>query len=345
MLLYFLNKDFISKKVIHIHSSSLVYAKLLFLASLFICSQKIFAQPYAPPVGIAGTTAIYKDSSIFIKWVIGCNVHRGWIDIADTSLGKANVGTEIDVKGIADVTSVLSLGDGGEAICTFDGVISDGPGYDFAVFENSFNDEFLELAFVEVSSDGVHFFRFPSVSLTQSITQVGTFGLLDTRNIHNLAGKYRGGWGTPFDLSELPDTSLLNKQSITHIKVIDCIGSIDDSFATYDSQGNKVNDPWNTPFPSSGFDLDAIGIINGTLPTYTSNLHKKNMPHIFPNPVKLGDNIFCENTHEFKDFSLYNIVGQCVEKDIHFPYNTSLLSQGVYFVQYNGNKCYKIVIQ
>lgn len=333
------------KKVFHFSQSSCMYSKVMLLISLFLYCQIIIAQPYAPPVGIAGSTAIHKDSSIFIKWAKNCIVHRGWIDMADTSLGKANVGNEIDVIGMADITSVMSLGDGGEAICTFDGVICDGPGYDFAVFENSFNDEFLELAFVEVSSDGIHFFRFPSVSLTQSFTQVGTFGLLDARNIHNLAGKYRGGWGTPFDLSEIPDTILLNKQSITHVKVIDCIGSIDDNFATYDSQGNKVNDPWNTPFPSSGFDLDAIGIINGSQPTLLSNLQKENIPHIFPNPVKLGAYIFCEKTSDIKGFSLYNIAGQCIENDVQFPFNTSILSQGLFFLKYNGNKCYKIVIQ
>lgn len=341
----FLSIFFIDNIVVHFLKTCFRYATVLFLMSIFFCCENLIAQPYAPPVGVAGTTAIHKDSSIFIKWAQSCTIQRGWIDISDTSLGKANVGNEIDVLGIADMTSVLSLGDGGEAICTFDGVISNGPGYDFAIFENSFNDEFLELAFVEVSSDGIHFFRFPSVSLTQNFTQVGTFGLLDTRNIHNLAGKYRGGWGTPFDLSELPDTTLLNKQSITHIKVIDCIGSIDDNFATYDSQGNKINDPWNTPFPSSGFDLDAIGIINGSQPTSAINLHKDNMSRIFPNPVKLGGYIFYEKTNETDKFTLFNIAGQCIEKNIQFPFNTNLLTQGLYYLQCNGNKCYKIVIQ
>ena len=30
----------------------------------------------------------------------------------------------------------------------------------------------------------------------------------------------------------------------------------------YDQYLNKINDPFPTPFPSSGFDLDAVGVIN-----------------------------------------------------------------------------------
>ena len=73
----------------------------------------------------------------------------------------------------------------------------------FCCFENSFSDDFLELAFVEVSSNGIDFYRFNSISLTQENVQIETFGLIDARQIHNLAGKYRGMFGVPFDLSEL----------------------------------------------------------------------------------------------------------------------------------------------
>ena len=36
------------------------------------------------------------------------------------------------------------VGDGGSAILTFDTPIANGPGFDFAVFENGFSDTFLE---------------------------------------------------------------------------------------------------------------------------------------------------------------------------------------------------------
>ena len=46
------------------------------------------------------------------------------------------------------------------------------------------------------------------------------------------------------------------------MKIIDVIGSIDSNFCNYDQYLNKINDPFPTPFPSSGFDLDAVGVIN-----------------------------------------------------------------------------------
>jgi hypothetical protein len=138
------------------------------------------------------------------------------------------------------------------------------------VFENSFSDTFLELAYVEVSSNGADFVRFPSVSLTQATTQVGGFGTLDPTNIHNLAGKYRGGFGTPFDLADLiPLASpTLDLDSITHVRVVDVVGRINAApgnpgySPSLDADGRIINDPYSTPFPSGGFDLDGVGVIN-----------------------------------------------------------------------------------
>jgi hypothetical protein len=77
-----------------------------------------------------------------------------------------------------------------------------------------------------------------------------------------LAGKYRQGYGTPFDLEELAGTPGLNVNDVKYVRIIDVVGSIDDNYATYDSFGNKINDPWPTPFDSSGFDLEAVGVIH-----------------------------------------------------------------------------------
>ena len=130
-------------------------------------------------------------------------------------------------------------------VLEFSDYISDNEGFDFAVFENSFSETFLELAFVEVSSDGINFFRFPSTSLTDSSSNVGTFGNLEATNLNNLAGKYSAGYGTPFDLAELPDTSLLNKQAIQYVKIIDVIGT-NSVYGSFDSNGNKIIDPFPT---------------------------------------------------------------------------------------------------
>ena len=186
-------------------------------ASLLFCYTPIKAQ-FAPPVGHEGTTAIYKDSSAFVAWASKCNIIRGFQDISNQSLGYTNVGDSSLAIDQAGTNGVVSLGDGGVAILEFSSPIMDGNGPDFAVFENGFDNLFLELAFVEVSSDGIHFFRFPAISNTDTTIQTGGFGLTDASKLHNLAGKYRAEYGTPFDLSDLTNDALLNKQAITHQK-------------------------------------------------------------------------------------------------------------------------------
>jgi hypothetical protein len=226
------------------------------------------AGPYAPAAGQPGSTAIFKDDPGFVQWATGVTVVRGLQEIDNPSLGYASFGTPAMALGRAEgtATDCVSLGDGGWATLSFAYPIPNGLGPDFAVFENSFSDTFLELGFVEVSSDGANFFRFPAVSLTPTDTQVGSFGTLDPTNINNLAGKYRAGYGTPFDLQELAGVSpLLNIDAVTHVRVVDVVGSVQDPYATYDSQNHKVNDPWPTPFDSGGFDLDAVGVLH-TLP-------------------------------------------------------------------------------
>jgi hypothetical protein len=222
------------------------------------------AGTYAPPPGQPGSTAIHMDDPVFKEWATGIDVVCGLVDISNPGGGDASYGSPDYALGKAQGTStdVVSLGDGGYATLTFTYPIINGPSWDFAVFENGFSDTFLELGFVEVSSDGINFFRFDSVSLTQTTTQLGGFGLLVATDLNNLAGKYRQGYGTPFDLEELVGEPGLDVNNIGWVRVVDVVGSIDPLYATYDSLGNKVNDPWPTTFASSGFDLDAVGVIN-----------------------------------------------------------------------------------
>jgi hypothetical protein len=197
--------------------------------TLLICTGVVFAGPYAPPAGEPNSTAIYMDDPNFVAWATGITVQRGYVDISDLSKGYVSYGEPENAlrKAEGDIYSVVSLGDGGVATLTFEYPITNGQGYDFAVFENAFNDTFLELAFVEVSSDGNNFFRFNSVSLTPTNTQINNSGSVDTTNIHNLAGKYYAGYGTPFDLQELKDVnSLLDVNSITHVRIIDVVGYV-----------------------------------------------------------------------------------------------------------------------
>jgi len=224
-----------------------------------------FAGPFAPAAGQPGSEAIAGTSPDFVAWATGFeNLVRGPLDIANPAGGDASFGSGSLALGpsVNSTADVVSLGDGGQITLTFAQALTNGPGFDFAVFENGFADNFIELAFVEVSSNGTDFFRFDSVSLTQTATQVGGFDPLDPTDIDNLAGKYRVGFGTPFDLEEMVGVSgLLDPDQVTHVRLIDVVGSIDPALATQDSLGNTINDPYSTPFASGGFDLEAVGAI------------------------------------------------------------------------------------
>lgn len=292
------------------------------------------AQSYPPAAGEPGSTAISADSPVFVSWATGIEIERGHVDISnpefeDQGSNYATYGEPENALGPANGTAV-SLGDAGEAILTFDDPIADGPGFDFAIFENSFSDTYLELAFVEVSSDGTNYFRFPSHSQTQAEVQVGSFGNLDPTYINNLAGKYRAMFGTPFDISELDDDSLLDKNRITYLKIIDVVGSINPEYAHYDSFGNAINDPFPTPFYSSGFDLDAVGIINEQILGLSEN--KNSTFSIYPNPT--SDIIFIE-VFGFSEITIYDIQGRRIFSESFEgkrELNVSTLKTGTYIL-------------
>ena len=258
--------------------------KSIFILILLFISFKSNAQTFAPPPGTSGTKAIKKDSSIIVGWANGIELKRGLINISNPSAGYASFGDKLDAINPSEKTTngVVSLGDSGVAILTFERPIKNDLGPDFAVFENGFEDNFIELAFVEVSSDGLHFFRFPAISEAPITTQIGPFSMSDCRYFNNLAGKYRIGYGTQFDLEELEGINGLDVSKITHVKLIDVIGSIDPHFGSVDSHGTLINDLFPTEFPSGGFDLDAVGVINqGPLGLKEIDLSYS----IYPNPA------------------------------------------------------------
>lgn len=264
---------------------------------------------FAPPAGMPGTTAIFADSTVFVDWASTCSFQAGWMDISNELLGVVTYGTPEDVTGKAD-DLVLSLGDGGVATCSFTTPLADGPGWDFAVFENSFDDTFLELAFVEVSSDGENFVRFPASSLTQTETQVLTFGILDATKLNNLAGKYRGRYGVPFDLNELSGESGLDINHIVAIRLVDVVGSISPLWQRFDQEGRIINDPWPTPFETGGFDLDAVGVIHNQNNTGILQVDAQNNLLIYPNPIE--DILYFQSERPVESLSVYSSAGKTV---------------------------------
>lgn len=298
---------------------------LLIILSIFAFDS--LAQ-FAPAAGQPGSTAIHKDSSAFKAWATACSLQLGWQDISDTSLGRANTGSASAAIGRAGENGVVSLGDGGVATLELEQAIYNGDGWDFAVFENGFTDSFLELAFVEVSTDGHRFVRFPANSLTQTDTPVGGFGALRCENINNFAGKYRANFGTPFDLEELTDSLGIDISNIRFVRLIDVVGSIDDAFASYDSKGNKINDPFPTPFPQSGFDLDAVGAINVVEKTGISDVSNTTIA-IYPNPS--SGELFFEK--EIEEGVLRDMQGKIVLVFSGDFADVSALQNGLYFLQ------------
>jgi hypothetical protein len=265
-------------------------ARTILLISVLFFSTCIFAQ-YPVPAGQPGTSAMYRDSTAFIGWASSCIIERGYVDISDTNFievvsnsNKTTYGNDRDGTGPAD-EMVVSLGDHGSALLGFSQPIVNHAGPDFAVFENSFGDSFLELGFVEVSSDGQRFVRFPAVSLTPDNQQVSTFDTIDATKIHNFAGKYRHSYGTPFDLEDIRDSSGIDLNNIIFVRIIDVVGCLQDPFASFDSQGHKVNEPWPTPFNTGGFDLDAVGAIHNKADGINDEHNQSTGIHFYPNPV------------------------------------------------------------
>jgi hypothetical protein len=213
---------------------------------------------YAPAPPDPTTTAVAYDDPRIVGWAAGCvsylqgpGVTEAQYMMPSQAFGPAGTNT----------LAVVTLGNGGSITLTFDAPITDGDGWDFAVYENSFaSDVFLELGFVEVSSDGSQFARFDSAfqsMVTPSVDSSGT-----AAQIGGLAGSYMVGYGTPFDLAALGNSPLVRDgavdlTSIKYVRIVDIIGD----GTTLDSFGRGIVDPLSSG-PSAGFDLDGIAVLN-----------------------------------------------------------------------------------
>lgn len=278
------------------------------LALIFSLSS-IYAQ-FTGEVGSIDCEAISKESPGIIAWASKCEVKRGYLVKSDVNKGVVSQGMDSNAEGVAD-NKVVSLGDSGVALLTFDVPIQNNLGPDFLVFENGFSGNYLELAFVEVSSDGIHFFRFPAISNRSILKQIGpydTFG--EVNRLYNLAGKYEVNYGTPFDLEELTDTNLLDKFNIRFVKIVDVVGSIDPNIGSFDSKGRIINDPYPTDFPSGGFDLDAIAVFEKSKHVSLGNLERSKI-RVFPNPATLKDTLQLQ-IDQSVSIEITNLFGQQV---------------------------------
>ena len=181
--------------------------------------------------------------------------------------------TGVNSLGDLDATEITNNVEPGYLTVTFPKALRNGAGADFAVFENGFafgtpNGLFAEFAYVEVSTDGTNFARFPSIfTNTAPVTGSGAFAGFDVSNVYNLAGKHASGFGTPFNLDDLTAdplvlVNLIDLNNIQFVKLVDIPGN--GSFT--DSQNNPILDNWLTS-GTGGFDFrlpvgQGIGAIN-----------------------------------------------------------------------------------
>lgn len=229
-----------------------------------------------------GGIYLHQDNRVnplFFGWAEGVAVYAPAPGVAPTwansllALGPVT-GDHFDIVSLGDL-SATQIANGvvpGSITLTFAEPLRDKTGADFVVFENGLvslggagvaGQILAELAYVEVSSDGGTFVRFPSRSLTPA--RVGALGTIDVSNVFGLAGKHANAlgesWGTPFDLAWLKQdpqvtAGRVNLEAVTHVRIVDIPG--DGSFL--DSTGARIYDAWVT-VGSGGHDLEAIGVI------------------------------------------------------------------------------------
>lgn len=237
-----------------------------------------------------------QTKSIFATRVVASNTNNnagGGIFMPRNALG-APAGGGLSVGG----AHVHSLGVGGSLTLGFDVILTDGPGVDFIVFENPFftgpgSSVFAEAIYVEVSSDGKQFARFPSFYHGPA-TSGGSFAVSYVNMFAGLAGvgpvlagssghpkadpqDVVTGGGDGFDLADLKGHPLV-LQGIVKLGVIRFVRLVDVIAGTdKDSRGRVVQDP-----TVGSADVDAVAVVH-----HTQNLSGRG-PHVALSLTKAG---------------------------------------------------------
>jgi len=176
-------------QALFLNSTRFAVAMLMLLA-LSMAHAGIFP----PAAGQPGSQAVFATDSDIDGWADAVEVYNPGLEVDAgfrTPLKALGEAGNSDGAGQGYTFDIVSLGRGGSITLAFSPPITNGAGFDFAVYENSFDDDFLELATVEVSSDGQIFVAFPAMSTVPAA--VSAFGSVDPTDIEQVAGKYRGG--------------------------------------------------------------------------------------------------------------------------------------------------------
>ena len=206
---------------------------------------------------LSGTDAVPAGDPRIVGWAATVVTPVAW---GADLLPEWQVPERVLGPSTGDPLAVASLGNGGVLVVTFEPALADGEGPDLAVFENGVTDTFLELAWVEVSSDGVTFARFPA--RYDGDEPVSAYAGHDRSLIHGFAGRYRAGFGTPFDLAALAGLpavtdGAVDLVSVRFVRVVDVVGD----GGALDDAGHAIYDPTPT-VESAGFDLDAVAALH-----------------------------------------------------------------------------------
>jgi hypothetical protein len=210
------------------------------------------------------------------------------VDYSPGTLGSGETSTTDNILGppvgggfAQGSTDVLSLGEGGSVTVGFDVTIADGPGVDFSVFENplTFGDVFAEVFFIEVSTDGVSFARFPSSYVGPqgppdfTLMPIGTYDGFGGHqpvltnaftNPIDPADPARSG-GESFDLAWLADHPLVQNGQVDLLQIhfVRLVDAPTGGLAA-DSDGTAVYDSRNNPTGANSADVDAVAVIQHT---------------------------------------------------------------------------------
>lgn len=163
---------------------------------------------------------------------------------------------------------VLTLGEGGDVTLGFDVTIVDGPGADLTVFENGFlvgggPSVFAELFFVEVSTDGSTFARFPSKYLGTGSSMGAYRGIgggmpvvadVTTGLVDPLDPLLSGGEALDLaDLAQHPDvlSGAVDLGAVHFVRLVDPLPGATDSLGT--------------PIAAAGgADVDAVAVLHSS---------------------------------------------------------------------------------
>lgn len=216
----------------------------------------------------AVVSAPLSAQSFFATQVLGSNTNGG---------AGGGVFQPSNALGVPQGSSAVhSLGIAGDLTLGFAVPITNGPGADFVVGENPFRlssawwESFAEVLFVEVSSDGVNFARFPNHFYGDPV-QPGPFGTVPVGVYSGLAGQtpvlstdpsvdprdVATAGGDAFDLEDLAThpmvvSGLVDLTAITAVRLVDVV-----SGQSLDSDGNAIFDPG-----SGSADVDHVTVIH-----------------------------------------------------------------------------------